>query len=158
MRKGFKTAKILIALALMAALLSGSALAASYSAKVLVSSMDVYGRSDGNVEKIGSLSQGKSFKVTAISGDWARISYKGHTGYAKLEDMIFSKRIKAVAVKDAKLKFVTKKSFDEKVYYTATLSAGTGVYVVGKNDDTFLITNRSGSALGYVAASALSRN
>lgn len=153
-----KVSRMIVALAMALMLLTGSAMAATYSAKVLADSMDVYGVSNGERVKLGSLKQGTSFKVTKISGDWARISYKDHTGYAKVGDMIFSNRIKAVAVKDASLKFVTKESFKQRVYYKATLAAGTGVYVVGKRDDKLLISNGRGTALGYVDASALVKN
>lgn len=153
-----RMAKRLLAAALVLALLCGSALAASYDAKALASSMDVYGKSGSSKVKLGSLKRGTSFKVTAVSGDWARISYKGRTGYAKLEDIIFSKGVKAVASKDVSIRFVTKESFKQNVYYSATLAAGTGVYVVGKKDDNFLVMNASGSALGYVDASALSKS
>lgn len=151
MRKIFKSVAVL---ALVVVMLCSSALAASYGAKVLVPSMGVY---NANQTLVGSLGQGTSIKVTAVSGNWARISYKGNTGYAKLDDIIFNSRIKAVANKDTAIRFVTRESYGENTYYKATLAAGTGVYVVGKNGSYALISNASGSALGYVKASALSK-
>ncbi len=157
MRKMFKMAKVLVVLTLLAALLCSSALAASYGAQVLMPSMNVYGVSGSQKVKIGQLKQGTDFTVTAISGNWARISYKGKTGYAKLEDMIFDKKIKAVASEDTAIKFVTRKSYEEGTYYKATLEAGTTVYVVGKKGSYALVKNASGSALGYVKASDLKK-
>lgn len=158
MRKMSKMIKAVIAAALIATLLCGSALAASYGAKVLVSSMTVYGKSGSQVVALGSLSQGTSFSVTAVSGDWARISYKGHTGYAKLDDIVFNKHVKGVTTRDTEIRFVTRASYKEGVYYRATLAAGTTVYVAGKNGDDYLVYNASGSALGYVSASAVVKN
>ena len=147
----------MLAIALIAAMLSCSALAANYGAKVLTSSMAVYGYSNGKKVQQGMLSQGTSFKVTEMSGNWAKISYKGKTGYAKLENIIFDKRIKAVANRDTALKFITRESYARGVYYTATLAAGTKVYAAGFKGDQMLITNASGSALGYVKKSALTK-
>ena len=150
-------ARRLAILTLAVALLCGSALAASYGAKVLVPSMKVYGSSDGSAVELGALKQGTSITVKAVSGDWARISYKGRTLYAKLDDIIFNKHVKAVASRDTSIRFVTKESYAQNTYYSATLSAGTSVYVVGKSGDKLLVTNASDSALGYVDASALSK-
>lgn len=152
-----KMMKALLALTLIAAMLCGSALAAGYGAKVLSDSMPVYGYSDGSKVKLGALDQGTSFKVTDISGDWAKISYKGKTGYARLENIIFDGKIKAISNRDAAFKFVTKASYAKNTYYTATLAANTIVYVVGKDGDNALITNADRTALGYVKLSALTK-
>ena len=149
--------KMLIAL-LMLALLGGGALAASYGAQVLPSSMPVYAAKSTSSAKLGSLSQGTSFTVTSITGDWARISYKNRTGYARMRHILFDKHISAVAVKDTKLTFWTKTSQKRGVHYRATLAAGTKVYVVGMAEGRLLITNDTDSALGYVSASALVKN
>ena len=148
---------MLIAL-LMLALLGGSALAASYGAQVLPSSMPIYAAKSTSSAKLGSLSQGTSFTVTSITGDWARISYKNRTGYARMRHILFDKHISAVAVKDTKLTFWTKTSQKRGVHYRATLAAGTKVYVVGMAEGRLLVTNDTDSALGYVSASALVKN
>lgn len=150
MRKIIKT---VLALALILATLCSSALAASYGAKVLVNNMSVY---NSEKEVAGSLDQGTSIKVTAMSGDWVRISYKGKTGYAKIEDICFNNGIKAVSTKDTSIRFVTKESYSENTYYKGTLAAGTGLYVVGKKGDYALVSNGS-DALGYVKLSALTK-
>lgn len=147
-----KTIKTIIAAALIAVMLCSSAMAASYGAKVLSTSMGVY---NAGKQMIGSLDQGTSIKVTAVSGSWARISYRGATGYAKLKDIIFNKRVKAVSTQDTAIRFVTRASYGDNTYYKATLAANTGVYVVGKRGSYALISNAEGNALGYVKASAL---
>lgn len=151
MRKMIKSA---IVLALAIVMLCSSAMAASYGAKVLVDNMPVY---NADKKVAGSLDQGTSIKVTAMKENWVRISYKGHTGYAKLEDIAFNGGKKAVATKDTAIRFVTKASYSDNTYYKATLAAGTGVYVVGKKGGYALISNGSGSALGYVKLSALEK-
>lgn len=151
MRKMIKTA---IILALAVVMLCSSALAASYGAKVLVNNMPVY---SAEKKVAGTLDQGTSVKVTGMKDGWVRISYKGKTGYAKLENIAFKNGVKAVATKDAAIRFVTKASYSDNTYYKATLAAGTGVYVVGKKNGYALITNDAGSALGYVKLSALKK-
>ena len=148
-----------LCLALVAlTLLGGSAPAAGYGARVLVSSMPVYASASTSANQLGSLSKGTRFTVTAISGDWARISCGGRTGYARMRHIIFDQHIPAMAVKDAKFVFATDASLKRGVYYRATLAAGTRVYVVGMAEDRLLVTNASGSALGYVSASAMTKN
>lgn len=152
MRRFFRS---LAALILLAALFSPAALAASYSAKVLSESMTVYSSSK---EKLGTLKQGTSITITAISGDWARLSYRGNSYYAQMKDIIFSKRISAVSTQKTAIRFVTKASYKANTCYKATLAAGVQVYVVGLNGDQALVSNASGSALGYVKRSALKKN
>ena len=155
MRRGLR--RLCAALVLLA-MLGGSALAASYGARVLPSSMPVYASASTSANQLGSLSKGTRFTVTAISGDWARISCGGRTGYARMRHIIFDQHIPAMAVKDAKFVFATDASLKRGVYYRATLAAGTRVYVVGMAEGRLMVTNASGSALGYVSASALAKN
>lgn len=150
-----KFLKITIALALIAAMLCSTAMAATYSAKILKPSSPVYNSAK---QKVGTLKSGTSIKVTSMSGDWARITYDGNTLYAKLEDIIFNKRIRAVSVKSSPIRFVTRESYRENTYYKATLSEGVTLYVVGLNGSELLVTNESGSALGYVKRSAVVKN
>ena len=133
-------------------LLCGSALAASYGAKVLPSAMRVY---SGSKQTIGALKQGTKVTVTGVSGSWAKLRYKGRTCYAHLKDLMFNKRVKAVATRDTHIKFVTRDSYRQSKYYDGTLTAGTQVYVAGKKGSSALITNAQGSAIGYVSSSAL---
>lgn len=151
MRKMLKT---MVALVLLAALLCPSAMAASYGAKVLTNATTVY---NANKQTAGALTQGTSITVKAVSGNWAKISYKGRTGYVSLANIIFNKKVKVVANRDTGIRFVTRASYAQSQYYSATLSAGTTVYVVGKKGDSALISNASGSALGYVKLSALTK-
>lgn len=154
MMRRMKYFKVVIAAALIAVILCGSALADDMGAMVLSSSMAVY---NSNQQYIGSLGQGTSFTVTAMSGDWARISYRGNTGYAQLKDIVFDARIKAVSIRSTPVRFVTQESYRRGVYYTGTLSPGVTLYVAGMNGSDFLFFDGSGTVMGYVAQSALVR-
>ena len=151
MRK-MKCLKALAAALLIAAMLCGSALAASMGAKVVSPSMAVY---NSRKQQVGTLSMGTSLKVTAYSGKWAKISYKGNKYYAKLKDIAFDDRIKAVSIKSTPIQFVTKSSYKRNVYYTATLSAGVTLYVAGISGSNFLFFDESGTVMGYVSKSAV---
>lgn len=145
--------KKLIAALLALVLLAGvciSAQAASYKAKVFSSSMQVFSAPSISAGSLGALGQGKTFTVKAISGDWALVEYKGRTGYAKMSDIMFSNKITGVVTRDSKLNYITRESFREGTYYKANIQAGTQVYVVGIHGSYLLVTNGSGSALGYI--------
>ena len=80
-----------ICLALMS--LATSALA-SFDAKVYSSSMPVYKKASVSSKKLGSLKKGTKFVVVASNSSWARISYKGYTGYARISDLVRVNRLK----------------------------------------------------------------
>ena len=146
--------RAVIAAVLIVAMLCGSAFAASRDAKVFSSSMSVY-KTASTRNKIGTLGQGTSFKVTDISGGWAKISYKGQTGYAKLSNIVFDKHVKAVSTNATSIRFITKKSYRNRTYYTGTLSAGVTIYLAGMNGSNYLFYDESGSVMGYVKKSAV---
>ena len=151
MRK-MKCFKALAAALLIVVMLCGSAMAATMGAKVFSSSMAVY---NSNKQRVGRLSRGTSISVTSISGDWAKFSYRGRTGYAKLSDIVFNDRIKVVSTKATSIRFITKSSYKKNTYYTGTLSAGVTLYVAGISGKNYLFYNESGSVLGYVSKSAV---
>lgn len=150
MRKMMKTA---ILLALVAVMLCSSAMAAVVGAKVLATNMTVYTSSGA----AGTLPQGTTIAVTDMAGDWLKIYYGGYTGYCQIKDVAFTSGIKAVTNTNTPIAFVTKASYSQYTYYTATLTAGYGVYVVGKRGNYALVTNGNGSALGYVPIAALTK-
>lgn len=145
----------LIAVLLVLAVLPCSALAASYKAKVFSSSMKVYFTASKSSAVVDRLDRGDRFYVKKISGDWAQISYGGESGYARMTDIIFDKKIKAKAVKNVSFVFCTRESRERNVSYRAKLAKGTTVYVVGMGGGKLLFTNASGNAWGTVSESAL---
>ena len=128
-----KHTKAILALALALILTFGvsmEVLAESYRAKVYTSVMKIYSKaSTSSKYKIGELKNGKSFTVTQTSGDWAKISYAGKTGYARIADMISTVKKTMYIKSDCKMyKGATSSST-----YLRTYTAGTKVYMVGKS-------------------------
>lgn len=148
--------RALVALMLAVALLSGSALAASRSAKVISSTMSVYKSKGG--KRVGALRRGTSITVKGVSGSWAKISYRGKTCYARLKNIEFNKHVKAVTTQSSSIKFITRSSYKKRTYYTGTLAAGVTLYIAGEKDGNYLFYSEDGSARGYVPKSAVQKS
>lgn len=146
--------RAVLALAMVAALLSGSAMAASMGAKVLTASMPVY---NAAAQQIGVMGRSTAFEVTAINGGWARISYRGYECYAPLSNMVFDARIPAVTNQVSNIRFMTQDSYSRGLYYTGTLARGIPMYIAGINGDYLLFFNTTGSIMGYVPRYAVTR-
>lgn len=147
--KTLRVLRVALACVLMAALMASGALAASYSAKVNMNTK-VYKAP----QKSSSATKApKSMKVTltASSGGWGKITYKGKTGYIPMRYLTLADPIKAYAVVKST---VYKKPGANKL---GTLNVGQGVYVIGVNGKYAQLCNRSGAVLGYVKAANLSR-
>lgn len=144
-----KALKMMISALLIAVMLCGGAMAASYKANVITSNMEIY---NINKQQIGSLPRGTEFTVNAISknGNWAKISYKGKTGFASMQNIMFQNVIKAVCYKETDMVFVTKSSFKAGEAYKAKVGLGTVVNVVGYYDGYLLLESDSGNAIGVV--------
>ncbi len=140
-----------IALVFVLSTLSFSALA-SFKANVYKVSMPVYSSPSSSAKKLGALKSGTEVTVVAYKGDWTKISYKGHTGYAQFKYLNSQKRIKAYSKGNYKV-YTSPSSSAKKL---CTLSRGSVVYVAGKCGNYYLIENKSGSAAGYIVKSALS--
>jgi cell wall-associated NlpC family hydrolase len=144
-----KTAAALVLMALMIP----SALA-SFKADVYSDSMEVYSSPSSSAKNLGSLKEGTEVVVTGYAGSWAKIRYRGRSGYALIKDMASHKRAQAYAKADGVCVYEDASSSSEKL---GTLSAGDRVYVVGKDGNYLLVENRSGKAAGYIYKSSLSK-
>lgn len=142
---------LMVLAVLMLTFAGQAALAATYSAKVLTSSMDVYFSPDTAAVPAGSLAQGTSFTVHAINGEWAYISYRGHTGYAEMKNIMFDDVLSGYTVRDTNLLFITRESYSRRISYRGRLAAGTRIYVRGVSHGLLLVTNASGTVLGFVS-------
>lgn len=145
--------KKLAALMLMIVLLAGAvpcARAAAYPAKVFTAAMQVYNAPSTSAQYLGALGQGTAFNVRAISGSWAMVEYRGRIGFAQMSDIIFGNRIPGVVTATTSFNYVTRASFAARQYYTASIQAGTGVYVVGIHGAYLLVANADNSILGYI--------
>lgn len=145
-----------IAVILLLMLLPVAALA-DYSAVVTASKMKVYSTNKVNDKYyLGYLRKNVEFTVVATSGNWARISYQGRTGYAQLKDMKkkATTQTKQLAYTNTMTKLYQKASSSSKVLNT--LTADYPVYITGTSGSYYLVTNYDGKGSGYIKKSALS--
>ena len=138
--------------ALMVLALSVPALAASISVKVNSNSAKFYKAASSSSNSV-SLSKGASMTMKSVSGNWAKVSYKGVTGYVPLKYLNSESRYPA---------YISKATY---IYRSASSSSArkavginTKVYVIGKSGSYYRVQNSSGSATGYVLASCISKS
>ena len=140
---------ILTALLLVAC--APAALATSYSAKINSSACKVYKSASTSSKVLCSDVKDLSVSITGYSGDWAKIEYKGYTGYVKCEYLTLRSRLTAYTAKSTPV-YKRASSSSSKL---GTLGTGSTVYVVGMDDGYYRIQNRSGSVTGYVKSGYL---
>lgn len=143
-----------LALLMMVVLLMATgapALAASFKAKINSSSAKVYSLPSTSRGVSVKAVRGTTVKVTAYAKGWARISYKGHTGYIPVKYLNLTNRIKAYTAKSTPV-YKSASSSSSKL---GTLSIGKAVYVVGVSGDYYRVQNSSGSVTGYVKSGNL---
>jgi len=145
--------KRICAFVLVMMLLSGSALA-SKKATVYSDSMKVYRRASTSSSKMGSLKEGTTFYITDYNSKWAKIYYKGYTGYALLKDVELAKseRAKAYTTK----KTVVYKYGSSSSSKLGTIAKGTCIYIAGRNGNYIMCQNKSGTVTGYIHKDNLS--
>ena len=141
----------MLMLALLCAAFAPTAMAASYSAKINSSSSKIYKSPSSSSKVLCNGVKNLRVSITGYSGDWARITYKGYTGYIKCEYLTLSSRITAYTAKSTPV-YKRASSSSGKL---GTLSTGSTVYIVGMDDGYYRIQNRSGSVTGYVKSGYL---
>ena len=137
---------------LMVALLALPGAMASTAAKVNSGSARLYS-SDSSSSNSVPLEKGTSVSVKTVSGDWAKVSVKGVTGYVPVKYLNASSRTAVYTSKDTYV-YKSASSSSDKV----SVGVNTKLYVVGVSGDYLRVQNSSGSRTGYVAASAVSRS
>lgn len=150
-----KYVKRTIACILLLIMIPACALA-DYAAVVTSSKMKVYSTNKVNDKYyLGYLKKNIEFTVVATSGNWARITYKGRTGYAQLKDMKKkTAATKQMAYTNQMTKVYAKASSSSKV--TDTLTADYPVYIVGTSGSYYQVTNYDGKGSGYIKKACLS--
>ena len=128
-----------------------AALATSYSAKINSSACKVYKSASTSSKVLCSDVKDLSVSITGYSGDWAKIEYKGYTGYVKCEYLTLRSRLTAYTAKSTPV-YKRASSSSSKL---GTLGTGSTVYVVGMDDGYYRIQNRSGSVTGYIKSGYL---
>lgn len=134
-----------VILAAMMMCMGASAWAASFQAKINSASAKVYKLPSSNSAYVKN-GKGVTVTVTGYSGGWARIKYKGNTGYTKISNLDLKNRMKAYTGKTT----AVYKQASTSSSRLGTLSIGRAVYVVGKVGDFYRVQNASGSVSGYV--------
>ena len=128
-----------------------AALATSYSARINSSACKVYKSASTSSKVLCSDVKDLNVSITGYSGDWAKIEYKGYTGYVKCEYLTLRSRLTAYTAKSTPV-YKRASSSSSKL---GTLGTGSTVYVVGMDDGYYRIQNRSGSVTGYVKSGYL---
>lgn len=140
--------KRFIALVLVMMLVSVSAMA-EMQAMVFSSKMSVYFAPSSASEKIGCLPKGTGITVEAVRGEWARVNYMGHVGFAKVEDMITLENVKASITTLTPILYITR---DDLTPRMGTLDRHTTVYLRGIKGDKVLVSDKYMTILAYVPA------
>ena len=144
-RRGFMRILTLMMALLM---LCPAASAASFKAKINSSSARVYKSMSASSASVKGL-KNLTVTVTSSKNGWAKVKYKGHTGYIQTKHLNLTNRIRAYTSRAAN------------VYRSAgssrmgTLKKGATVYVVGVNGSYSRIQNASRSVTGYIRTSDL---
>lgn len=135
---------LIVTLALLMTL--AAPLASAQTALINSSSAKIYAASGAS----GSLPRGTEVNVRETRSGWAKISYKGATGFIKTCYLTAEEGVTAYVKSDTSL---YKSAGSNRL---GTLEAGTKVEVVGKSGSYCQVTN--GKSYGYVKASALSKH
>ena len=149
MRSIVQKMKVSLILVLIVSMLSISALA-DFEAAVINKKMKVYFAPTTASEQIGSLKQGTVVTVEAHQNGWARVNYKGHIGFAKVEDMVSSKYTKAKTSAAALVYYITPDNTSPR---WGALPKDTTVYIRGARDNCYLVSNKNFTVLGYIEKS-----
>ena len=139
--------KRLVALMLILIMLismAPAALAETFSAIVASGSMAVYGNA-GLSQKLGSLKKDTVVRVTAYSGNVARITYNGMTGYAKASALKRVEDVAEEAVTTRKTLLFQQPKTNSK---SVAIKAGLKLYVL-KTQGSWAMVERDGY-VGYM--------
>ena len=138
-----------ILMLVMVLMLAMSSALASFDALVFSPQMKVYFGPSSTSEQIGLLNQGVCVTVEASDGDWARINYKGHVGFSKVEDLMAVTPIEAKTNHAASVCYITR---DNLMPRWGRIARETTVYVRGMKGKMLLISNEDLTILAYIPA------
>lgn len=130
---------------------SGAALAASIPARINSSAAKVYNVPSTSSKVYVQGGKGVVVSVTGYSNGWARVLYKGNTGYTPISNLNLVNRPKGYTIKSTPVYRQSSTSSTR----MGTLSAGSTVYVVGVSGNFYRVQNASGSVTGYVQKGTL---
>ena len=126
-------------------------MALASNAKVNSSSARVYKSASTSSASV-KMKKGTKLTVKSVSGQWAKVSLNGHTGYMPVKYLNSTSRYKAYTRKSTYIYKSASSSSSKKA-----VSANTALYVVGKSGSYYRVQNASGSCTGYVKAGAITK-
>ena len=121
---------------------------AAVAAKVSSSSARVYKSASAKAANM-KVPKNLNVSITAISGSWARVTYKGNTAYMPLSWLTPTEKTTGYATDNTAV-------YNSSLKKMGSISMGTSVHVLGTIGNYYLVMNGSG-ALGYVKTGALSK-
>ena len=140
------------ALLAMLLALSCAAQASDISVKVNSDSARLYSSKSSSGDSV-PLEKGASMKLQEVSGDWAKVSYRGVKGYVPLKYLNSASRYTGYISRSTYIYRSASSSSEKK-----SIGVNTKIYVVGVSGDYLRVQNASGSVTGYVSASCVSRS
>lgn len=152
--KGYGAYVVRVVVLTLVLLMFASSALAAIKATVYPDSMTVYTKPSTSSRKMGALPEGTQFYITDYNSTWARIYYKGYTGYILLKDAELVSRIKGYTTADVPLYRYASASSRK----LGTVPLGTLAYVSGRSGSYFRVQNKSGSITGYIHVNYLSKN
>ena len=116
--------------------------------KVTAESLNVRAKADKSSASLGSVLEGQTYKVTATSSKWGRISYKGKTGWISL---LYCKKVNEVATASVSTKKASAKAAVKTTTSTSKYNFKTGTYKVKVDELTVREkASKSSEAIGVV--------
>jgi len=150
----FKYSRKILCMMLAAALImsmSGAALAMNYSMRVNTDKARVY-QSPSTGSYSLALPKGLNVSLTGVNGDWARIQYRGVTGYCALAALETTSLYRG---------YISKNTYVYQTPSTSSRKVGVGVntpvYVVGKWGNFWRVVNNTGTAIGFAPVDCVSK-
>lgn len=147
-----RTLSVILTLVCVMLLCCSTAGAASFKATINSSSSKIY-KSPSTSSVSCSGVKNLTVTVTAYSGSWARITYKGRVGYMPIKYLNLVNRIKAYTTGSA----TVYKSASSSSSKLGTLSRGSKVYVIGIDGSYCRVQDIDGRITGYIRTSQLSK-
>ena len=144
-----KLLKLLTALTMVLILAAAPVCASAVTAYINSSSALIYAKSG----KSGKLPKGTKVDLTDVSGNWAKIKYKGAVGITKLKNVT----LKTGLTGYAKINTPLYKSASTSSGKKGTIPKGTKLMVVGINGNFYQVTDTSYSIVGYVKGNNVSK-
>ena len=129
-------------------MLLGAALASS---SVKLNADTKFYRSPSTSSDHVSVSKGTKMELKGTDDDWAKVKYKGVTGYVQLKYLNATKRTSAYVNRDTYLYAKATHNSDKKA-----VKVNTKVYVIGADGDYSRVQNESGSVTCYIETKYLS--